>query len=103
MSPEVYLLATVFSGPIKQVSVDYIISLGGRPFHPSVPSSVSSSIHPSSSSRKKKMMGDFTVSEGHGYPLVQLKLGLQTRRETTTNKPPGPIIMIHQSETGSSS
>jgi hypothetical protein len=30
----------------------YIISLGGRPFHPSVPSSV----HPSSSSRKKKMM-----------------------------------------------
>jgi hypothetical protein len=49
------------------------------------------------------MMGDFTVSEGHGYPLVQLKLGLQTRRETTTNKPPGPIIMIHQSETGSSS
>jgi hypothetical protein len=41
--------------------------LGGRPFHPSVPSS----IHPSSSSPKKKtMMGDFTVSEGHGYPLV---------------------------------
>jgi hypothetical protein len=40
----------------------YIISLvlsgcdgGGRPFHPSVPSSVPSSIHPSSSSRKKKM------------------------------------------------
>ncbi len=38
----------------------YIISLslsgGGRPFHPSVQSSVPSSIHPSSSSRKKKMM-----------------------------------------------
>jgi len=40
----------------------YIISLvlsgcdgGGRPFHPSVPSSVPASIHPSSSSRKKKM------------------------------------------------
>jgi hypothetical protein len=37
-------------------SSSYIISLvlsgGGRPFHPSVPSS----IHPSSSSRKKKMM-----------------------------------------------
>jgi len=40
----------------------YIISLvlsgcdgGGGPFHPSVPSSVPSSIHPSSSSRKKKM------------------------------------------------
>jgi hypothetical protein len=32
---------------------------------------VLSSIHPSSSSRKKKMMGDFTVSEGHWYPLVQ--------------------------------
>jgi hypothetical protein len=44
----------------------YIISLGGRPFHPSVPSS----IHPSSSSPKKKTMADFTVSEGHGYPLV---------------------------------
>jgi hypothetical protein len=47
-------------------SSTYIISLGGRPFHPSI----SSSVHPSSSSRKKKMMGDFTVSEGHGYPLV---------------------------------
>jgi hypothetical protein len=40
----------------------YIISLvlsgcdgGGGPFHPSVPSSVPSSVHPSSSSRKKKM------------------------------------------------
>jgi len=40
----------------------YIISLvlsgchgGGRPFHPSVPSSVPSSIHPSSSSQKKMM------------------------------------------------
>jgi hypothetical protein len=30
----------------------YLYLLGGRPFHPSV----SSSIHPSSSSRKKKMM-----------------------------------------------
>jgi hypothetical protein len=48
--------------------VTAIISLGGRPFHPSV----LSSIHPSSSSRKKKMMGDFRVSEGHGYPLVFL-------------------------------
>ncbi len=37
--------------PSKVIST-YIISLGGRPFHPSVPSSV----HPSSSSRKKKMM-----------------------------------------------
>jgi hypothetical protein len=42
----------------QQVSSTYIISLvlsgcdsGGRPFHPSVPSS----IHPSSSSRKKEM------------------------------------------------
>jgi hypothetical protein len=30
--------------------------LGGRPFHPSVLSSVPSSIHPSSSTLKKKMM-----------------------------------------------
>ncbi len=48
----------------------YIISSSGCPFHPSIPSSVPSSIHPSSSSQKKKMMADFTVSEGHGYPLV---------------------------------
>jgi len=32
------------------------LSGGGRPFYPSVPTSVPSSIHPSSSSRKKKMM-----------------------------------------------
>jgi hypothetical protein len=40
-----------------------ILSLSGgrRPFHPSILSSVPSSIHPSSSSRKKKMMDDETV------------------------------------------
>jgi hypothetical protein len=32
-----------------------VLSACGRPVHPSVPSSISSSIHPSSSSRKKKM------------------------------------------------
>jgi hypothetical protein len=44
-----------------------ILSLSGgrRPFHPSILSSVPSSIHPSSSSRKKKMMDDETV-----YPNV---------------------------------
>jgi hypothetical protein len=36
---------------LKLYSSTYIISLGGRPFHPSVPSS----IHPTSSSWKKKM------------------------------------------------
>ncbi len=49
----------------------YIISLDGRPFHPSILSSVLPSIHPSSSSRKKMMMGDFIImSEGHRYPLI---------------------------------
>jgi hypothetical protein len=45
------------------VGVKYIYLyniLGGRPFHPSVPSS----IHPSSSSRKKKMMEE--EEEGGG-------------------------------------
>jgi hypothetical protein len=33
----------------------------------------------------------------------KLKLGLQIGEETTNSKPPEPIIMISQSETGSSS
>jgi hypothetical protein len=37
-----------------QTQSTYIISLGGRPFHPFISSSVPSSIHPSS--RKKKTM-----------------------------------------------
>jgi hypothetical protein len=56
--------------PLKETKIlqdpsTYIISLvlsgcdgHGCPFHPSVLSSISSSIHPSSSSRKKKMMED---------------------------------------------
>ncbi len=35
--------------------ISLVLSACGRPVHPSVPSSISSSIHPSSSSRKKKM------------------------------------------------
>ncbi len=42
---------TCTPGPVYLYNI-----LGGRPFYPSVPSSVPSSIHPSSSSRKKKMM-----------------------------------------------
>jgi hypothetical protein len=34
-------------------------------------------------------------------PPIKLKVGLQTKWETTNSKPPGPIIMIGQSETGS--
>ncbi len=36
--------------------ISLVLSACGRPFHPSVPSSVPSSIHSSSSSRKKEMM-----------------------------------------------
>jgi hypothetical protein len=46
--PRVYIYIFIYN----------ILSLSGgrRPFHPSVPSSSSSSIHPSFSSQKKKMM-----------------------------------------------
>jgi len=36
-------------------------------------------------------------------PPIKLKLGQQIGGETTNNKPPGPIIMMGQSETLSSS
>jgi hypothetical protein len=45
-------------GNEESIFIYNILSMsgGGDPFHPSVPSSVLSSIHPSSSSRRKKMM-----------------------------------------------
>jgi hypothetical protein len=45
--------------------------LGGRPFHPSVPSSVSSSIHPSFSSTKKKMMEEEDDDEWRQQQFIQ--------------------------------
>jgi hypothetical protein len=47
-----------FKNNILYIFIYNILSLsgGGRPFHPFVPSSIPSSIYPSSSSRKKKMM-----------------------------------------------
>jgi hypothetical protein len=47
---------------ISVVSVCPVVLVGvGPPFHPSVPSSVQSSVHPSSSSSKKKMMEESTT------------------------------------------
>jgi hypothetical protein len=45
--------------------IDLYNILGGRPLHPSDPSSVPSSIHPSSSSWKKKMMEEEDPSSIH--------------------------------------
>jgi hypothetical protein len=55
----------------------YIISLvlsacGGRPFHPSVPSSVLSFIHPSSSSWKKKMMEEEKDDEWRQEQFIEM-------------------------------
>jgi hypothetical protein len=48
---------TIYVHTINSKDIIYLYNIvGGRPFYPSVLSSVSSSIHPSSSSRKKKMM-----------------------------------------------
>jgi hypothetical protein len=46
--------------------------LGGRPFHPFVPSSVLSPIHPSSSSWKKKMMEE-EEDEWQEQQFIQMK------------------------------
>jgi hypothetical protein len=47
------------------------LSGGGRPFHPSVPSSVLSSIHPSSSS-SKKMMEEEEEDEWRQQQFIQM-------------------------------
>jgi hypothetical protein len=51
-----------------------ILSLSGgvRPFHPSVASSVPSSIHPGFSSRKKKMMEEEEEDEWRQQQFVQM-------------------------------
>jgi hypothetical protein len=48
------------------------MSGGGRPFYPSVLSSVPSSIHPSSSSRKKKTMEEEDDDEWRQQQFIQM-------------------------------
>jgi hypothetical protein len=57
-----------FHPPFKVTLSTYIISLGGCPFHPSVPSS----IHPSSSSWKKKMMEEEDEDEWRQQQFIQM-------------------------------
>ncbi len=56
----------------KNINVYLYNILGGCPFHPSVMSSVPSSIHPSSSSRKKKMMEEEDNDEWRQQQFIQM-------------------------------
>jgi hypothetical protein len=52
--------------------ISLVLSACGCPFHPSVLSSVPSSIHPSSSSRKKKMMEEEEDDEWRQEQFIEM-------------------------------